>query len=370
MNTQTIGKKAFNLQSLVDNGFDVPSFKVVEPGLFWDLLEGSRFKAFASINDNGVIDSGTTFEDMRALFDEIIDDSQFRNMLGEELSDISLEGRSFAVRSSSLEEDGEISSYAGQFDSFLKVRRPSLSLFVLKVWRSAYSERIEEYRKLKGVEGLATMPSVIIQTMVKATTAGVAFSACPVSGDRDKIIVNSVDGLADRLVDGEASGAFYEYRGSRLISRENEEAGYLNHFQRRKLLRAVKSIETLFGKPQDIEWAFSGNRLFILQSRDITTLNQVKEVRRVDIFDNSNIGESYPGVTTPLTFSFARVAYENVYHQFCLLMGVPAKTIEANSQIFPQMLGYVNGRIYYNLLNWYRLLSLFPGYKANQKFME
>ncbi|MBZ0187408.1 MAG: hypothetical protein K8F91_14270, partial [Candidatus Obscuribacterales bacterium] len=123
---------------------------------------------------------------------------------------------------------------------------------------------------------------------------------------------------------------------------------------------------TLFGSPQDIEWAIQDDVLYIVQSRSITSISQNK----VDIFDNSNIGESYPGITTPLTFSLARVAYQHVYEQFCLLMGVSAAKIEANKQIFPAMLGFIKGRIYYNLLNWYRLLSLFPGYKTNRAFME
>src|SRR5262249_44573057 len=88
------------------------------------------------------------------------------------------------------------------------------------------------------------------------------------------------------------------------------------------------------------------------------------------IWDNSNIGESYQGVTTPMTFSFARKAYEHVYLHFVRIMAVPPRRIEENSQVFPQMLGLIRGRIYYNLINWYRLLSMLPGFRINRKFME
>jgi pyruvate,water dikinase len=90
----------------------------------------------------------------------------------------------------------------------------------------------------------------------------------------------------------------------------------------------------------------------------------------LNIWDNSNIAESYGGVTTPLTFSFARHIYEGVYRQFCLIMAVPKGAIVASEQLFPRMLGLVRGRVYYNLLNWYRLLALFPGFTSNQRFME
>ena len=91
-------------------------------------------------------------------------------------------------------------------------------------------------------------------------------------------------------------------------------------------------------------------------------------VRR--IWDNSNIIESYNGVVSPLTFSFAREAYAGVYRQFCRMLRVPAPVIAAHDDLFGNMLGLVRGRVYYNLLNWYRLLALLPGFAANRRFME
>jgi pyruvate,water dikinase len=88
------------------------------------------------------------------------------------------------------------------------------------------------------------------------------------------------------------------------------------------------------------------------------------------IWDNSNISESYSGVTTPLTFSFIRRAYYAVYNQFCETIGVDRKTIFKNRSTFENMLGLIEGRVYYNLLNWYKLVSLMPGFEYNKKFME
>ncbi len=88
------------------------------------------------------------------------------------------------------------------------------------------------------------------------------------------------------------------------------------------------------------------------------------------LWDNSNIAESYNGITTPLTFSFARFAYEQVYRQMCRVLGVPETTIARYDDTFRHMIGLIQGRVYYNLLNWYRLLALMPGFTANRKFME
>ena len=88
------------------------------------------------------------------------------------------------------------------------------------------------------------------------------------------------------------------------------------------------------------------------------------------IFDNSNLNESYSGITTPLTFSFARRVYRNVYKEFSRVIGVNEKKIDEHEYMFQSMLSYIGCRMYYNLLNWYRLISFVPGYKYNRSFLE
>ena len=145
---------------------------------------------------------------------------------------------------------------------------------------------------------------------------------------------------------------------------------------------AARGLAERLGAPQDIEWAMVGEgasrRLLLLQTRPITTLGSgggdtraaraATGARRV--WDNSNIAESYAGVTTPLTFSFARSVYEEAYRQFCRLMGVSETLIASHREVFGNMLGLVRGRVYYNLINWYRTLALFPGFALNRGFME
>jgi pyruvate,water dikinase len=75
-------------------------------------------------------------------------------------------------------------------------------------------------------------------------------------------------------------------------------------------------------------------------------------------------------MTSPLTFSFARRAYEGVYREFCRVMGVSERRIAAADGVFRGMLGRIDGRVYYDLLNWYRLIALLPGYSLNRGFME
>jgi phosphohistidine swiveling domain-containing protein len=88
------------------------------------------------------------------------------------------------------------------------------------------------------------------------------------------------------------------------------------------------------------------------------------------IFDNSNIAESYSGVTTPLTYSFARDSYQQVYKSFCRMMGVRPKLVEQHEDMFSRMVVFIGHRIYYDLINWYKLVSFLPGYKFNRGFFE
>ena len=107
----------------------------------------------------------------------------------------------------------------------------------------------------------------------------------------------------------------------------------------------------------------------MLQSRDITAL-AAEHAPVGALWDNSNIVESYGGVTTPLTFSVARSAYAEAYRHMGRAIGISKRQITLNAPLYEQMIGLIDGRVYYNLLNWYRLLMQTPGFRFNKRFME
>ncbi len=138
-----------------------------------------------------------------------------------------------------------------------------------------------------------------------------------------------------------------------------------------KLAAILDELFTAYKKPQDVEFALKDGKIYLLQARPVTTavkLNNQKD--NYIVWDNSNIVESYPGVTTPLTFSFISKSYEKAYMLFCSYMGVSKKTIKQNETIFLNTLGLINGRVYYNLKTWYHMLAMLPGYSINARFME
>ncbi len=279
-------------------------------------------------------------------------------------------GEKVAVRSSAVDEDGEAYSFAGQLESFLFVSREEVIDRVVDVWRSGFSDRLLIYRQQHQLNA-PQPPAVLIQKMVNAEVAGVAFGADPVTGQRGIVVISAVKGVANTLVSGEVEGETYRLdRQNNLVSSSTDHQ-LLKQEELEAIATLARQLEQFFGRPQDIEWALENQQLYLLQSRPITRLSQQLDPDgQLNLWDNSNISESYSGVTTPLTFSFARRAYEEVYRQFCLLMGVSAQDINNNAQIFSRMIGLIQGRVYYNLLSWYKVLSLLPGFQVNRQFME
>lgn len=329
-----IGGKAAALARLVRAGFDVPPFFVV------------------------AADAGLEAAEIRAA-----------------LARLAPEGGRFAVRSSAAEEDGAGHSFAGQFESYLNVDAADAPARIADVRASARAARVVAYRRERGLDGEAPPPAALVQRMLVPDAAGVAFSSDPVSGRRSVQVVAAVVGLGDALVSGEAEGDAYEMTRDGVVTvrrlRDGASTRVLTDAQVTAIAALARRAAVHVGRPQDIEWAIEHDRLWLLQSRPITTLGTLPDpdgTRR--IFDNSNIAESYGGITTPLTFSFARTVYAEVYRQFCVLLAVPRALVDDRRSTFENMLGLVRGRVYYNLISWYRVLAMLPGYSVNRRFME
>ena len=385
-----IGGKAAALANLSQSGLPIPDWFVLTPAAFTSSLDAEQL-TFA-ITDKTPVSAIHDFIDQVCLSDDLI------VKIGEALNELGSENGLVAVRSSAIDEDGDQHSFAGQLDSYLFVDSIRVIDKIKQVWKSGFSERVMEYRKQAGLSLGLDVPAVLIQRMVDAEVAGVAFSADPVSGKRDTCVIGAVWGLGSGLVSGELDADTYHVHNSgQLIQREivakktahrmnpdNDEgvsarsvdedkinAPALEPDSQRAVAALANQASDHFGVPQDIEWAIEKDKLYLLQSRPITTLKDVADPDgELNIWDNSNIVESYGGITTPLTFSFAHKAYEEVYREFCHILGVPKSTIRDNDVTFKRMLGLIRGRVYYNMLSWYRVLAMLPGYKLNRRFME
>ena len=384
-----LGGKGYGLMQLETGGFLVPEWFALSSAAFEDSLNDSQRGALQKRN----------IHEIRSALSDVAVSPAVLSEINAALHELPYNGGKFAVRSSAADEDSFNCSFAGQLESYLCVPAEAVAEKVAAVWRSGFSERVLEYRSGKGRSLAPTMaPAVVIQRMVDAKSSGVAFSADPVTGRRGIVVISAVWGLGTALVSGDSDADIYEVdrRGQiiraliatrkmrhchdpaalagvsvcRLVS-EDQNSRVLTDDQARDIADIARRISRRLGQAQDIEWAIENGKLYLLQARPITTLRDLPDPDAArNIWDNSNITESYSGITTPLTFSFARAAYEAVYRELGHVLKVADSKLAAHGQTLQHMLGLIRGRVYYNLLNWYRILAVLPGFTLHRRFME
>lgn len=315
-----------------------------------------------------------------ALFDADILDEKIK----------SLHGDYFAVRSSANVEDGQEHSFAGIFKTKLFVRRSQIVNAIREVQKSLHSETLTAYLKGSNLNKSEIQLNVVIQQMINPDISGVAFSTDPNKPYLYSPLISAAHGLGEALVNGSVSGDDYRLvDGQWRIHRGEQDRQLVFHSDRgliytplqklhgdlsvlgidqcKKISDTLKIIKKKYQRDVDIEFCFKKGELYILQARPITSVRQIESHI---IWDNSNIVESYPGITLPFTFSFILPIYAAVYKNFAALLGVPQNVIDSNASVFNQMLGHIKGRIYYHLINWYKVLSMLPAYQINSSFME
>jgi rifampicin phosphotransferase len=252
----------------------------------------------------------------------------------------------FAVRSSAPNEDLAAASFAGQLDTFLNVPTAEVPEALRRCWASLWTDRAIHYRAERGFAQIDSATAVLVQLMVPCEVAGVAFSHDPVSG-ADQLVVEATWGLGESIARGEvepdryvvaketlaevgparigakshrrtsgrASGTRFERVPERLRDRRA-----LSPYQLRELGELLVELESLFGRPQDVEWGLFDGSLYVFQTRPITTLVG-RGARPASIFDDDFprdgsawtsgfLEERFPEALSPLGWSVIRPGFE------------------------------------------------------------
>lgn len=286
---------------------------------------------------------------------------------------------SYAVRSSATAEDLPNASFAGQHATFLNIRGQEALLEAVRFcWASLFSDRATVYRAQHEVDHEPVAMAVLIQEFVPAAVSGVLFTADPVTGDADRIIIEATWGLGEALVSGKVSPdrivldkqslrvLSYDIADKPLetvpgpaggvreqpVAEQRRRAPCLGERTARRLGKLACRVERAFGVPQDIEWAVNQGRVVLLQSRPITTLSPVAEQDRT-VWSNVNVGEVMPGVITPLSWSVIDRCVGLLFAPILNRLGVHLDDTP--------WFGLVAGRMYANVSTFVRIIRAVPG---------
>ena len=323
---------------------------------------------------------------MKARHLEILEEQGFpvpRFILVSENEEVDLsfsERDCFAVRSNFSAEDGGDHSFAGQFLTRLNVKREKVKEAVEEVFAS-YAGSLEYKEKANRGKGeyylkrQGKAETVLIQEMLFPEKSGVLFTKNP-KGILSEMVVVLGQGLGDKVVEDQENVLTYHYFPGECLYREgysvrqtveeeiSKEAvsqkeklqGFgLEEDELKTLFSLGEEIEQLFQKPMDIEFAIEKGKIYILQAREITTLDMHLPAR---ILDNSNISESFPGICLPLSESFAGEMYSGIFTS--LGRRFLGKSVSSYEAVFQRMVGGFSGSMYYEISSWYDILRLLP----------
>ncbi len=243
-------------------------------------------------------------------------------------------GSAFAIRSSALSEDSALASFAGEFETVLDVHTDEMVREAIHtVRRSRHAERVRIYSQAQGIEAVHDM-AVVVQQLVRADISGVLFTADPVTGSHMQMTGNYVYGFGEELVSGEAEP--YTFILGRPKGKYDGPSA-LRRFAR-KLYKLSSRLQRDLACPQDIEWAIAGRRLYLLQSRPITTLighnpatgEQNDSLVGDFLWSNTNLGEAFIDPLTAFTYSVAKLGAMEL---------IPGQLLSGN----------ICGRLYFNI---------------------
>ena len=282
------GGKAANLGALVRGGFPVPDAVVVSTAAYAGVVESNGLAATIEAG----LRAGDGAAGIRAAFESATVPDGLRAEIVEAYA--VLGGGPVAVRSSATAEDLPGAAFAGQQDTYLNVvGEVALLQAVRRCWGSLWTERAIAYRDRRGVDQASVRIAVVVQRMVPAEHAGVMFTADPVTGARDEVVIDASPGLGEAVVSGlvtpdhyvlDACGAIRQHihgrrevvirgvDGGGTARTTDEPVDALSDGVVVELARLGRAVAGHFGRPQDIEWVRADGQVWLVQTRPMTAL--------------------------------------------------------------------------------------------------
>ena len=334
---ENVGGKGMSLAKMIQAGFPVPDGFHIKTEAYRAFVDANNLQAkILSALKDADPSLPATLEVVSVSISRLFAESKIPNEISSAITDAYLKLETshlnpVAVRSSATAEDLPEASFAGQQETFLNIREEEALLDAVKqCWASLWTARAIAYRIKNNIDQNTVALAVVVQEMVNAETAGVLFTANPINGRRDEMVINAVWGLGEAIVGGlvtpdiiiadKATGKVKQYdiaektvitvlteKGTREEKLEDarSRSKVLNEADVVELVNIACRIESYYSSHQDIEWCHAGGRFFIVQSRPITAL------------------PSEPDVPLPTNWKLPKGAYAAMRNNIVELMADP-----------------------------------------------
>lgn len=305
-----VGGKGANLGEMTNAGFPVPPGFVITSNAYYDFIRENDL----NIKIKHLL-ATTNFEDSKSLeqvslhIKKLITNGKLSDgLIKEIIASYNKLGGPFnhalvALRSSATAEDLVNASFAGQQETFLNIKGDAVLIEKIKEgWASLYDGRAIYYRHQQKYDNVKIGIALVVQKMVESDKSGIMFTIDPVTNDKSKITIEAIYGLGELIVQGAVTPDHYEVekRGLKLLSKKisfqnrslikkginnkevklSKKQGSKQKLSEKEILslaRLGKEIEKHYYFPQDIEWAIEKNKIYIVQTRSVTTTkNAVK----------------------------------------------------------------------------------------------
>jgi phosphohistidine swiveling domain-containing protein len=339
-----VGGKGGNLIALTAAGFPVPPGFIVTAEAYEQFLAAApdldaTFAAFDYDHPSILI---TQCERLRKMLSQMPLPEAVRQVVRAGLQRLgATEQDPFAVRSSSTFEDLAQAAFAGQHDTYLNIRGlDAIGERIRDCFVSLWMDRAVLYRHHQGFSQREARMAVVVQRQIASEVAGVGFSINPVSGRLDRMVLEANYGLGESVVAGGCEVDHFEldkktlqiversigHKDSmlvpttdgveeRAVEPERRDQPCLSDEQLIEIARLLQRVESHYGWPQDIEWAWQAGRLYQLQSRPVTTLPPR--------WTRDESAERFPRPMTPLTWDLFEPAFRQSAAHSLALMGLP-----------------------------------------------
>jgi len=264
------------------------------------------------------------------------------------------------LRSSMVGEDHAEASFAGLFETFLNLDLRTWKDALVKIYHSMNSKRVTEYLQLKNLSVDLSM-AVVVQAQVDVDKSGVLFTRSPVN-PTSAVVIDAGMGLGEGVVSGLVSVDQYQLtRSGEVISEKiNHAYPVLNKSDLNELLKISLKLEKCQGSASDIEWGYEKDKLYIFQIRPIT-----QKFSPLEVFVDTNLSESYPGIVSPFSARFVQLAYKNVFRESAQILGAGEKRLNQLTFHYKRLISCVDHHLYYNLEHYYAVLRALPGGEKN-----